>query len=84
MAVLHARGLLGPGGGLTYESIIGSRFHGRIVEEVTVAGRKAIVPTVTGRAWITGYHHYIVDAEDPWPSGYVVADTWGTSGTTRQ
>lgn len=84
MAVLHARGLLRAGQGLTHESIIGSQFIGRIDAETTLAGRPAILPTITGRAWITGFHHYVVDADDPWPEGYVVADTWGTSGTTRQ
>lgn len=84
MAVLHARGLLRPGQGLTHESIIGSRFIGRIEGETSVAGRPAIQPTITGRAWITGFHHYVVDTTDPWPEGYIVADTWGTSGTMRQ
>lgn len=79
MAVLHARGLLGEGRSLVHESIIGSRFEGRIVGTTTVAGRPAIVPTITGRAWITGYHHYVVDPSDPWPEGYRVADTWGVA-----
>jgi len=84
MAVLHARGLLKVGQGIVHESIIGSRFKGRILGATTVAGVKAIEPEITGRAWITGLHQYFVDPSDPWPEGYVVADTWGTSGTTRQ
>ena len=84
MAVLHARGQLKPGEGLTHESLIGSRFVGRVLGETTVAGRPAIRPSITGRAWITGFHTYIVDATDPWPDGYRLADTWGVSNTARQ
>ncbi|HYF53815.1 MAG TPA: proline racemase family protein, partial [Salinarimonas sp.] len=84
LAVLHARGLLGFGGTLVHESIIGSRFVGRIMGETEVAGRAAILPTVRGRAWITGMHQYFLDPEDPYPAGYVVADTWGhTPGLTQ-
>jgi proline racemase len=84
MAVLHARGLLRVGQGIVHESIIGSRFKGRILGETMVAGVNAIEPEITGRAWITGLHQYFVDPADPWPEGYVVADTWGTSNTTQQ
>jgi trans-L-3-hydroxyproline dehydratase len=84
MAVLQARGLLKVGEGLTHESLIDSRFIGRVLEETTVAGRPAIRPSITGRAWITGFHTYVVDRTDPWPDGYRVADTWGVSDTTRQ
>jgi proline racemase len=84
MAVLHARGLLGVGGGLTHSSIIGSEFHGTIVGETSVGPFPAIEATVRGRAWITGLHHYFVDADDPWPSGYVLSDTWGTSTSVAQ
>ena len=84
MAVLHARGLLSIGGGLTHSSIIGSEFHGTIVGETTVGTFPAIEATIRGRAWITGLHHYFVDVDDPWPSGYVLSDTWGTSTTVIQ
>ena len=84
MAVLHARGLLRPGEGLTHESLIGSRFIGTIRGETTVGGRPAILPTISGRAWITGFHHYVVDPTDPWPHGYRLSDTWGTSDTATQ
>jgi len=84
MAALHARGVLRVGGGLTHSSIIGSEFHGTIVGETSVGGFAAIEATIRGRAWITGLHHYFVDADDPWPSGYVLSDTWGTSTTVTQ
>jgi proline racemase len=84
MAVLHARGILQVGGGLTHSSIIDSQFHGTIVGETTVGPFAAIEATIRGRAWITGLHHYFVDADDPWPSGYVLSDTWGTSTSVVQ
>lgn len=84
MAVLCARGVIQVGEGLTHESLIGSRFIGTIRGETEVGGIRAILPTVEGRAWITGYHQYIVDQTDPWPYGYRLSDTWGTSDTATQ
>jgi len=84
LAVLRARGQIGVGEELIHSSIIGSQFHGRIVGETTVAGRPAVLPTIRGRAWITGYHHYRVDPTDPFQTGYVVADTWGATGALVQ
>lgn len=84
MAVLHARGELKVGEGLTHESLIDSRFIGTIRGETQIKGLPAILPTVEGRAWITGLHQYIVDPADPWPEGYRLSDTWGTSDTAKQ
>ena len=84
MAVLHARGQMRVGDVMIHESIIGSRFTGAIIGETTVAGRTAILPTVEGRAWITGLSSVMVDPDDPYPDGYVLSDTWGVSGTTGQ
>jgi proline racemase len=52
------------------ESFIGTRFVGRLVEETTVGGRPAVVPTVTGRAWVTGTAQYLLDPSDPFPEGF--------------
>ena len=76
MAVMHARGQLKVGEGMTLVSIIGSRFIGRVVRETQVAGRPAIVPSISGRAWITGTHQVMLDPDDPWPQGYRLTDTW--------
>jgi len=76
MATLHARGRMKTGDRYVARSIIGSRFDCRIVAEAEVAGRPAIVPTISGRAWITGTHQYMLDPSDPWPAGYRLADTW--------
>ena len=84
MAVLHARGQMRTGDSMIHESLIGSRFTGRIVAETTVAGRPAIVPTISGRAWITGFHTYLIDPSDPWPDGFQVADMTGVGGGMAQ
>ncbi|HVW16842.1 MAG TPA: proline racemase family protein [Solirubrobacteraceae bacterium] len=70
LALLHARGELGVGEAFVNESVIGTRFTGRIAAETTVAGRPAIVPEVTGRAWITGMGQYLLDRDDPFPAGF--------------
>ena len=69
MAQLHARGLLAADTDFVNESFIGSRFVGRIIGETTVGDRPAILPTVTGRAWITGTAQYLLDPSDPFLPG---------------
>lgn len=76
MAVLHAQGRLAVGQPFRGLSIIGSAFDCRIESETTLAGRPAIVPEISGRAWITGTRQLMLDPEDPWPGGYRLADTW--------
>ncbi len=76
LAVLHARGRLKVGDRFTGISLIGSEFHCTIAAETVVADRPAIIPTVAGRAWITGTHQHMLDPTDPWPGGYRLSDTW--------
>ena len=76
LATLHARGVLGAGDAFVGVSLIGSCFDCRIEGETTVSGRPAILPSLAGRAWITGTHQVTVDPDDPWPRGYRLSDTW--------
>ena len=76
MATLSARGLMAEGDVYRARSIIGSEFVCRIARQTTCRDRPAIVPIVSGRAWITGVSQYMLDPADPWPSGYRLADTW--------
>ena len=76
MAVLHAKGLMRSGERFIGRSIIESRFTGGIEAETKLADRPAIIPSITGRAWITGTSTLMVDPDDPWPQGYKIADTW--------
>ena len=57
---------------MSYESIIGSRFTGRVLGETTIGDRPAIIPEIAGSAHITGYHTFIVDPDDPIGRGFLV------------
>lgn len=70
MAQLHARGELALDTDFVNESFIGSTFIGRLVEEAEVGGHQAVVPTITGRAWVTGTAQYMLDPTDPYPEGF--------------
>lgn len=76
MAVLHAQGALSVGEAFTGISILGSRFDCRIDAVTDVGGVPAIVPTLSGRAWITDTRQMLLDPADPWPQGYRIGDTW--------
>jgi proline racemase len=84
LAVLYARGQMRVGDAMSHASAIGSTFDGRIVREVEVGPRAGIVPAIRGSAWITGISQYVVDDTDPYPEGYLLADTWGVSGLDSQ
>jgi trans-L-3-hydroxyproline dehydratase len=84
MAALYARGLMKVGDAMTHASAIGSTFDGRIVSATTVGDRLGIFPAIRGSAWITGITQLFVDPTDPYPEGYVLADTYGVSGTDSQ
>ena len=77
MALLHERGDMAVGDRLTAKSIIGSQFSGRITGTTRVGKHGAILPEISGRAWVTGTHQLLVDPDDPWPTGYRLPDTWG-------
>ncbi len=76
MAVLHAKGQLSLGEDFRHEGILDTVFTGRLVEETRVGERTAVVPTITGTAWITGFASYVVDPADPFPEGFTVGDIW--------
>ncbi len=76
MATLYARRQMKGADVYRARSIIGSEFVCHIARETTLAGRPAIAPVISGRAWITGVHQHMCDPADPWPSGYRLADTW--------
>ncbi|WP_044871380.1 proline racemase family protein [Pseudomonas sp. LFM046] len=76
LAVMHARGQIKPGERLIHESIIGTEFIGEIAETLTIGDRQGIRPNITGSAWITGFHQYVLDRTDPFPTGFTLSDTW--------
>lgn len=76
LAVMHARGEIGVGEAFTGVSIIGSAFRCRIESTTLVGALPAVVPSIEGRAFITGTHQHTLDPNDPWPEGYRLSDTW--------
>jgi proline racemase len=76
MATLHAKGRLRVGDTFRHEGILGTVFTGRVLEETTVGPYRAIVPSITGQAWITGFAEYVVDPTDPFPDGFTIGDIW--------
>jgi len=76
LAVLKKRGLITVGDPYIGESVIGSRFHCRLESLTRVGDMEAVIPSISGRAWITGSHQHMLDPGDPWPGGYKISDTW--------
>ena len=72
VAQLHARGLLPLHTDFINESLLGTHFVGRLVDTAEVAGIPAVVPTITGRAWVTGTSQQFLDERDPFPHGFLI------------
>jgi proline racemase len=72
MAALHARGELGFDSDFVNESLLGRPFIGRLVEPTEVGGVAAVVPTITGSAWLTGTSQHFLDPTDPFPEGFLL------------
>jgi proline racemase len=79
MAALHARGDLAIGEEFRHRSIIDSLFVGRLTGTTSVAGLSAVLPSVTGRTWVTGRATWRLDPTDPYPRGYTLPDIWPPS-----
>ncbi|SDS47787.1 proline racemase family protein [Microlunatus soli] len=71
MAELWARGELALDTDFDNESFIGGHFTGRLIGETAVGDRKAVIPTITGRAWVSGLNQYLLDPSDPFPTGFI-------------
>lgn len=76
MAVLHAKGELALNTDFRHQSILGNVYTGRLVEEVTLHGRAAVVPTISGTSWIFGINTLVLDHDDPFTHGFTVGDIW--------
>jgi proline racemase len=76
MATLWARGRLALDQPFVHEGILGTTFTGRLVEETRVGPYAAVVPELTGTAWITGMQTVVLDPSDPFPEGFMVGDIW--------
>lgn len=79
MAARHAKGQLGLNQEFVHEGILGTLFEGRLVDTASVGRYDAVVPLLSGQAWITGFATYVVDETDPFPHGFTVGDIWGST-----
>ena len=77
MAAMYAKEQLPLEQDFVHEGIFGTTFTGRLIEGTRVGPYRAVVPTISGQAWITGFAQYVVDPEDPFPNGFTVGDIWG-------
>ena len=80
MAALYAKRKLGLNEEFVHESIIGSLFYGRLIEETKVGEYTAVVPTIRGSAYITGIHQFVLDPKDPFPAGFLLGKQEKTYG----
>lgn len=79
MATLFARGQLPLQQDFIHQGILGTTFTGRLVRPTQVGPYPAVVPTISGQAWITGFAQYVLDPTDPFPAGYTLSDLWGAN-----
>ena len=79
MAALHARGELDIDVHLSTK-VCSDTFHGVLHERTTVGDYEAVVPSIQGRAWITGYMQHVLQPDDPFPTGLTVGDIWSPIG----
>lgn len=77
LACLHARGLVAPGESRTSRSIIGGEFTAQVLGTTTVGPYPAVLPRITGAAWVYGRQSLRMDAGDPFAAGFMLSDTWG-------
>ncbi|WP_425434554.1 proline racemase family protein [Litoreibacter janthinus] len=56
--------------------VVSCHAEGEVGDVTTVGDTPAIIPEITGRAWITGTRQHMLDPDDPWPEGYRLTDTW--------
>lgn len=76
MAVLHAKGILALDEDFHHEGILDTIFTGRLIGQTRVGPYPAVIPTLSGQAWITGFANYVLDPDDPFPQGFNVGDIW--------
>lgn len=79
MAVLHAKGKLGLNEDFVHEGILGTTFTGRLVRSTKVGQYAAVVPTITGSAYVYAISNYVLDPTDPFPEGFTVGDIWSVT-----
>ncbi|MBV9559479.1 MAG: proline racemase family protein [Bradyrhizobium sp.] len=80
LAVMHARNQIEVGETFVHESLLGTEFIAAVLGVTDVGGIPAIRPSITGSAWITAFHQYVLDPSDPFPNGFRLGDAWPGEG----
>ena len=78
LACLHARGEVKTGDKRRSKSTIGGIFIAEAVGETTVGDFPAVLPRITGQAWVYGQETLRLSPDDPFPAGFALSDTWGS------
>jgi proline racemase len=76
LAALHAKKQIKIGETLIHESITGSKFYCAVEREATIGKYPAVIPSISGQAWVSGLYHMGLDPTDPYPRGFTLPDTW--------
>ena len=76
MSTMYARGELGLDQSFVHQGMLDTTFTGMLVGETTVGEYAAVLPTITGRGWVTGRTEWVLDDSDPFPEGYTIGDIW--------
>lgn len=76
MAVMHAKGQLELGQPFRHEGVLGIVYTGNLLEKTRIGEYDAVVPTISGQAWISGFSNYVLDPTDPFVNGYKMGDIW--------
>jgi proline racemase len=77
LAALHARGEVKTGDHRISRSIIGGTFRVEVLGETTVGNHRAVLPRITGEAWVYGREELRIDPRDPFARGFALSDSWG-------
>ena len=84
VAAKHARGELRVGQRFVHESMMGTTFTAVVKEETESGGIPAVIPSITGRGWITGFQQLVLESDDPFPVGFTVGDIWSCGTSTAE
>lgn len=78
LAVAFARGEINVGDKRISRSTIGGEFTAEAIGETVVGNKRAVLPRITGQAWIYGREELRMDDNDPFPRGFALSDSWGS------
>ena len=77
MAALHAKGKLSLIQEFHHEGLLGTIFVERLIHKTQVGNYRAVIPTIRGQPWFTGFARYVVDPDDLFPNGFTLGDIRG-------